>query len=59
MTNKYNTIRIYSDLKEMVGIGEEWLVDKNGDIIAIFWDGNFKQYLDNPVNCQEITQIAA
>jgi hypothetical protein len=39
-----NTVKlIISDtLTSLTGSGEEWLVDKNGNIIAIFIDGNFK-----------------
>lgn len=43
-------IKVYHNVSEMTGIGEEWLVDKNGNIRAVFIDGNFRcsiTYLPN------------
>lgn len=34
------------NVSELQGIGEEWLFDKDGqEVIAVFYDGNFKRAL--------------
>lgn len=39
-----HTIKVYVNIQEMTGIGEEWLVDADNDVIAVFYDGNFQRY---------------
>lgn len=43
-------IKIYSNIQDMSGKGEEWLVDAHENVIAVFIDGNLKcqiLYLNN------------
>jgi len=35
-------IKIYSDIKDLTGKGEEWLTDFFGNVIATFQDGNIQ-----------------
>lgn len=35
-------IRIYSNIQDLTGIGEEWLVDSDGNVLAIFIQGQLK-----------------
>lgn len=35
-----HSVRVYQDIKEMSGYGEEVLVDKEGNVIGHFMDGN-------------------
>jgi hypothetical protein len=35
-------IKVYNNIQDLKGIGEEWLVDLVGDVIAVFIDGNLK-----------------
>lgn len=32
-------IKIYINVSEMTGIGEEWLVDSDANVRAVFWNG--------------------
>lgn len=36
---KHN-IHVEEDIQKLIGEGEEWLVNGNGEIIAVFLDGN-------------------
>lgn len=36
-----NLIVVSTDIKELKGIGEEILLDKEGNVIAKFYNGNF------------------
>jgi len=38
-------IKVYQNIQEMSGIGEEWLLDSEGDPIAVFFNGNLKNRL--------------
>lgn len=35
-------IQVYSNILDMKGIGEEWLLDANGNVIAVMIDGNLR-----------------
>lgn len=37
------TIKVYTNIQECTGLGEEWLLTKDGDVIAVFIDGNFRK----------------
>lgn len=49
-----DTIRISSDIQQLTGEGEEYLVDKTGEnVLAVFYNGNFIRPL--PGGNSEIT----
>lgn len=41
------SIHVSDNIQELTGIGEEWLVDKEGNVIFIFIEGNLKSYQQN------------
>ncbi len=49
-------ILISDDIKLLTGKGIEYLVDQNGDVIAVFYDGNFQKAA---IVNQDDTAIAA
>ena len=51
------TIRVYEDLQDMTGVGEEWLVDCIGNTRAVFIDGNLRCEECVTVNGNEVTKI--
>ena len=34
------TIKVYTNVQGMTGIGEEWLVDGKENVLAVFYEGN-------------------
>lgn len=34
------TIKVYTNIQDMTGIGEEWLVDDKENVRAVFYEGN-------------------
>ena len=51
-------IRLYENVSDMLGIGEEWLVKANGDVVAVFIDGNMRSHYMIVGNGKEITKVA-
>ena len=51
-------VKVYNDIQEMTGIGEEWLLDAKGDVTAVFIDGNLRCQVFAITNGQEKTKIA-
>ncbi len=33
---------VYTDIQDMTGHGEEWLIGADGNPIAVFYDGNLR-----------------
>lgn len=54
------TIKIYTNVQEMMGVGEEWLVTKDTDqmVLAKFYEGNMAKAEDCIVvtNSAEVTK---
>ncbi len=50
-----NVIVISDDIQTLTGVGTEYLADKNGEVIALFIDGNFER----PVMLGDGTEITA
>jgi hypothetical protein len=46
-------VAISNNIKDLTGRGSEYLVDDQGNVIAIFFDGNIEKC--KPVNSEEIT----
>jgi hypothetical protein len=46
-------VAISNNIKDLTGRGSEYLVDDQGNVIAIFFDGNLEKY--RPVNSEETT----
>ena len=42
MNTDYKQIRIYDNIQAMSAQGEEWLVDKDGRVLAVFIDGSLR-----------------
>ena len=51
-------VKVYNNIQEMSGIGEEWLLDANGDVRAVFIDGNLRCEIYSIVDRNEITKAA-
>jgi hypothetical protein len=51
------TIKVYDQLSLMIGIGEEWLTDLDGNVRAVFIDGNLRCQVYQLINTQDITLI--
>lgn len=34
------TVRVYTNILDMTGFGEEWLVDEKENVRAVFYEGN-------------------
>ena len=49
----------YLKLSDMTGQGEEWLVEENGEVRAVFIDGNLKCTVLYLGNNHEVTKILA
>ena len=47
MKKKFTTIS--SNIQELKGVGHEWLVDKQGNVIVLFYDGDIvrKNFISN------------
>ena len=51
------TIRVYEDLQDMTGVGEEWLVDCIGNTRAVFIDGNLRCEESQAIDTTEVTKV--
>lgn len=40
--NKWDSIKVYTSVSPMTGVGEEWLQDSEGNVLMIFIDGWFQ-----------------
>lgn len=56
VTNKTDVIKIYNDVSLMSGQGEEWLLDSQDQVIAVFIDGNFRCQVLRLTNDKEVTK---
>ena len=54
-------IKIYNNIQDLTGIGEEWLADPlTGEIRAVFIDGDFQCAILRPnFSGMEVTKIVA
>ena len=50
-------IKVYKNVYEMTGIGEEWFTDAHGEVIAVFIDGNFRCSVSY-IGDNEVTKVA-
>ena len=50
------TIRVYENLQDLTGIGEEWLVDSTGNTITVFIDGNLRCGEYSVLNVEDVTK---
>lgn len=58
-TGRGYKICLYLTVQDMIGVGEEWLVDKDENVRAVFIDGVMGcQIFDLPVGNTEITKVA-
>jgi len=48
------TINVSDKLSDLTGVGVEYLTDKNGDVLASFYNGNFQRAAVN-ANSDEVT----
>lgn len=51
----------YTNVSDMLGVGEEWLLDAFGDVIAVFYNGNLRCSISKLPNStiNEITKVVA
>lgn len=47
----------YRQIQELSGVGEEWLVDRELNLVAVFFDGNLKQDRCLSVSDDEKTEV--
>ena len=52
------TIRTYTNIQELTGTGEEWLVTSDQQVIAIFVEGKFKSSPERPKANEDTTSAA-
>jgi hypothetical protein len=45
-----NTIRVSNNIQDLTGFGEEALTDKDGNVIAKFFNGNFEKAIKHPAD---------
>lgn len=47
-TSKKEVIRTSSNVMDLIGVGEEWLLDRHGNVLAVFQDGMIKGGVSRP-----------
>jgi hypothetical protein len=47
-----NQVRISDNIHDLIGIGLEYLVNANGDVIAVFLDGNLEDSFGSQGNSE-------
>lgn len=43
-------IVVYKNIQFLAGVGEEWVVDKEDKLIAVFFDGNLRSGQTKEIN---------
>jgi hypothetical protein len=54
-------VKIYSSIQDMTGIGEEWLLNADGNVLAVFIDGDLRceVFRIAEFQSQEVTKIVS